>query len=399
MSRLCRERRHFSAAPAALPALRPGGAALRGRTLWHVLTVLLLLALRPGLAGEPEVGADVARVFAAAKAGAPLRYVALGGSITQSGAGWIGPWLKEQFPASRVTTVNSGMSATGSALGVFRIDRDVISHQPDLVAIETCVNDDGLPDDVTIRYVESLVVRLKRLPHPPAIIFIEAAAKNGSKIQRHRQVARHYGLLEVDLQAAVEVRLKRSGQDWSAFFIDNVHPNEAGNQFYARTIEQTLAPLLGQNPEAGKVVLPSPLSEKPLLLDGRMVPLFGITGVPGWRKNASPPFWKDAFFNGTLSASEPGAVLEIPFRGTWAGVFYPMDKSYGTFDASIDGGEPQRITPNTRGGYSLDIVGRDLPAGEHLLRITLPAADPSPGVNGEVRLGCLLLAGDGGRQE
>lgn len=361
-----------------------------------VLAVLLLV-LRPGIAGEAEPGADVARVFAAARAGAPLRYVALGGSITQSGAGWIGPWLRDQFPASRVTTVNSGMSATGSALGIFRLERDVISHQPDLVAIETCVNDDGLPDDVTVRYVESLVVRLKRLPHPPAIIFLEAAAKQGSRIQRHRHVARHYGLFEVDLQAAVEAELQRTGQDWAAFFSDAVHPNEAGNRFYARMIERTLAPLLDQNPKAGNVVLPRPLSEKPLILDGRMVPLFGITGAPGWRKNASPPFWMDAFFNGTLSASEPGAALEIPFRGTWAGVFYPMDKSYGTFDASIDGGEPRRITPNTRGGYSLDIVGRDLPAGEHVLRITLPAADSSPGVNGEVRLGYLLLAGEGTR--
>lgn len=362
-----------------------------------VLAVLLHLVLRPGIAGEAESGADVARVFAAARAGAPMRYVALGGSITQSGAGWIGPWLREKFPDSRVTTINSGMSATGSALGVFRIERDVISHQPDLVAIETCVNDDGLPDDVTIRYVESLVVRLRQLPHPPAIIFIEAAAKYRSKILRHRQVARHYGLLEVNLQAAVDAELERTGQDWSAFFTDNVHPNEAGNEFYARTIEQTLAPLLEQKPVAGIPVLPRPLSEKSLILDGRMVPLFGITGVPGWRKNASPPFWMDAFFNGTLSASEPGAALEIPFRGTWAGVFYPMDKSYGTFDASIDGGTPLRVAPNTRGGYSLDIVGRDLPAGEHVLRITLPAAYPSPGVNGEVRLGYLLLAGEGTR--
>lgn len=369
--------------------------ASRNLSMGCVLAALVLLVLHSGMAGEPEPGADVARVFAEAKAGAPLRYVALGGSITQSGAGWIGSWLNKEFPSSHVTTVNSGMSATGSAMGVFRIERDVIAHQPDLVAIETCVNDDGLPDDVAIRYVESLVVRLKRLPHPPAIIFIEAAAKQGSKIQRHRQIARHYGLLEVDLQAAMEAELHRTGQDWSVFFSDAVHPNEAGNEFYARTIEQALAPLLGQEPAAGSVVLPSLLSEKPLILDGRMVSLFGFTGVPGWRKNASPPFWMDAFFNGTLSASEPGTALEVPFRGTWAGVFYPMDKSYGTFDASIDGGEPKRIAPNTRGGYSLDIVGRDLPAGEHVLRITLPAADTSPGVNGEVRLGYLLLAGEG----
>ncbi len=49
-------------------------------------------------------------MFARAERGELLRYVAIGGSITQaSGDGWAGEWLRERFPKSDVITVNSGM--------------------------------------------------------------------------------------------------------------------------------------------------------------------------------------------------------------------------------------------------------------------------------------------------
>lgn len=114
-----------------------------------------------------------------AERGALLRYVAIGGSITEAGGpGWVGDRLREQFPDSLVSVVNSGMSGTGSSLGVFRVERDVLAHQPDLMVIEFCVNDGGLPDAQAIRNMETIVVRLKSLPHPPAVVVVEAAAES-----------------------------------------------------------------------------------------------------------------------------------------------------------------------------------------------------------------------------
>ena len=113
---------------------------LRFRRLVVVVLIVLTGRLSAAAAGE-NPGTDIGDIFAAARSGQPLRYVAIGGSITQAGKGWIGDWLRGRFPRSSVTAVNSGMSATGSGLGVFRIDQDVIAYQPDLVAIEFCVND------------------------------------------------------------------------------------------------------------------------------------------------------------------------------------------------------------------------------------------------------------------
>ncbi|PTX96207.1 lysophospholipase [Spartobacteria bacterium LR76] len=364
-----------------------------------LLFVLPLLAFGETISKNsvPPVGRDLSAVFQRAREGAPLRYVALGGSITQAGEGWIGGWLKEKFPQSEVSAINSGMSATGSALGIFRVERDVIAYQPDLVAIEYCVNDGGLTDEEAIRYMESLVVRLRKLPHPPAILILEAAARDGVNLKRYREVAQHYNLLEVDLQAAVDAELKVSGRAWETLFSDAVHPNKEGHVFYAKVIEESLTPFLEAGGTDASSRLPPPLSAKPLLLDGRMVSLSGITAKAGWKLESSLPSWWNRFFNGVLSAGKPGTTMELPFRGTTVGLFFAMDRGFGTFYASVDGANPEQVFTNTRGGYSYKIFATDIAPQEHSICVALPPASaPALRQNGPVKLGFLLLAGETG---
>lgn len=346
---------------------------------------------------KPGPGQDLPPVFARALHGAPLRYVAIGGSITQAGGGWIGDWLRNQFPKSAIAVTNSGMSATGSALGIYRVERDIIAHQPDLVAIEFCVNDGDLDDEDAIRYIESIVVRLKRLPNPPAIVIVEAAAKDGVNLARHRRVAQHYGLLEVDLQQAANSHLQKEKLPWSALFTDSVHTNDAGCAFYGKVIGEALQPFVqaaeNSKEPAAKVKLPPPLSAKPLLLDAEMIPL-GTQST--WKQELSIPYWWNRFFLGVLTADEPGSTLVFPIRATTFGLFYAMDKSFGSYYAAVDGGQPTQIFTNTRGGYYFNILGKDLPPREHLISIALPPKDENPAeprVNGAVKLGYALVAG------
>lgn len=50
-------------------------------------------------------------------------------------------WLKQQYSNVQFTSINSGIGGTGSDLGVFRTERDVLQYHPDLVFVEFAVND------------------------------------------------------------------------------------------------------------------------------------------------------------------------------------------------------------------------------------------------------------------
>ena len=359
--------------------------------------VLAALALVPSenegvaQAKEAVAGDDLVRLFARAKDGGSLRTVAIGGSITQAGKGWIGEWLTQRFPKCRTMTVNAGMSATGSSLGVFRLGRDVIAHRPDLVLIEFCVNDGGLSDEDAVRYVESVVVRLKSLPDPPAIAFVGAASRGHITFARHRKVAEHYGLKFIDLQDPLERELAAQGREWKSLMSDDVHPNEAGHRFYAKCIAEALEPLVRaaeHGTSAGRRPLPSPLSAKRLILDGEMVSL-SESPRDGWTTASSVGKWWDKFMTGVLQApKERPARYVIPFRGTAAGLFYPMDPAYGHFYASVDGREPQELNPGARFGYESRILGKDLVPGEHTITVVVPS-----GEKGAVKLAYLMVAG------
>lgn len=375
----------------------------RGRLF--IVTLLCLLTM-PMLVGcstmrpsqtmqQTQRGADLLPVFARANTGEPLRAVALGGSITQAGKGWITQWLSEQFPKSHVSVYNAGMSATGSALGVFRVGRDVINFEPDLVMIEYAVNDGGQPDQTAIRNTESLVVRLKSLPHPPAIVFLEAAAKNGSKRYRHQQVSKHYNLLDVDLQVAVDTYLKKTGKSWDSIMGDAVHPNKDGHALYSKVIAEKLQPFVDQarklspNISAPGIAGIKPLSDKPLILDGCMMP---IGATKDWKQINSLPYWWDRFFNGVVRGTESGSELIIPARGSTIGLYYALDsKAGGLCYASIDGNTPSVIDTSSRMGYTYSILGNDLQSCEHVLRLAV--AKPLDKPAGNVDIGYVLVAG------
>jgi lysophospholipase L1-like esterase len=358
------------------------------------LGLLLIIGALGSASAAPPAGDDLVPVFRRAAQGGALRAVAIGGSITQAGGGWVFPWLRAQFPQSAVTGYNAGMSGTGSGLGVFRLERDVIACQPDLVFIEFAVNDGYGGDASVIRDLETLVVRLKMLPHPPAIVFLEAAAEYPLNVARHQKVAAHYGLLDIDLNAAVHRHLAEGKLPWSALMGDDVHPHEKGHAFYAATIQGQLLPFIERARSTAALPaprpLPKPLSTKPLLLDARMMP---IAPGPGWGLEVSVPFWWSRFFNGVVGSSTPGATLALPVRGTTVGLFLLYDESYGVCYVSVDGARPIFLKCHSRAGYGSPIFAGDLPAQEHLLNVVV--ARPTTGTAARpVKLGYVLVAGE-----
>jgi hypothetical protein len=136
--------------------------------------------------------------------------------------------------------------------------------------------------------------------------------------------------------------------------------------------------------------MPVPLSSKPLLLDGRLVPL---DVQPGWGKQHSLSRWWDMLLTGVISADKPGTELVLPVRGTSVGLFYALEKDvYGSFYVNLDGNEPRLVDTGFRGGYTYTILGKDLEPCEHLVRLAV--AMPIGRETAPVKLGYLVVAGE-----
>jgi len=127
----------------------------------RVTAFLLLIASYPAFAaGCPSARESLPPLLgvqAELEAGEPLTIVALGSSSTE-GAGSSGPQasypsrleaaLRAAFPGVELNVVNAGRSGETSAEMVARLDRDVLSHQPDLVIWQASGNEvlrDGDP--------------------------------------------------------------------------------------------------------------------------------------------------------------------------------------------------------------------------------------------------------------
>ena len=69
-----------------------------------------------------------------------------GGSITEakgqnSYRERLNTWFRESYPEAEVVSVSAAIGGTGTQLGMYRCDRDLNAHHPDLVFFEFAVND------------------------------------------------------------------------------------------------------------------------------------------------------------------------------------------------------------------------------------------------------------------
>ena len=115
--------------------------------------------LRDAVECTPRRG--LPNVFARLAAGDTVRIAYLGGSITAQ-PGWRSKslaWFRRQFPGAEVNEINAAIGGTGSDLGVFRLEHDVLRHKPHLLFVEFAVNDGGAPPDRIHRSMEGIISR------------------------------------------------------------------------------------------------------------------------------------------------------------------------------------------------------------------------------------------------
>ena len=192
----------------------------------------------------------VANVMKKALRGENITIATIGGSITEGGAldrepvgkrdlGWaplMAQWWERMFPG-QVTFVNAGISGTLSMFGNYRLEDDVLCHNPDLLFVEFAVNDGGGGGSMR-RAQESIIRRMLESGGAAIQIFFTAVSYNGGGAQPDYQpVGEFYNIPQISPRDAFwgHTFSNADGKtyDFAGLTYDGTHPNVLGNAMVA----------------------------------------------------------------------------------------------------------------------------------------------------------------------
>ena len=300
-------------------------------------------------------------IMAKAKSGQPVTIGVIGGSITEgSGASdakntsygpLITKWWQEKFPQTTFTFINAGIGATGSMYGVHRVDKDLLSFNPDFVIIEFSVNDIN-EKDATESY-EGLVRKILKHNPATAILAIATTWNNGQNWQeKHLEVCKHYNIPMISYRDAIWPEVAAKNIEWKDISPDVVHPNDRGHAYIAGLTIRFLENVYNQPVIAHHSInFPKPLTknrfEKSTIAD---ILNLGIIQTGNWRKKQEG--WLATSNGAPLIFKVKGRFLQIMYKrtnnSTGAKAYVLIDgKSRTNLDADFAGGWGQypAITP------------------------------------------------------
>lgn len=350
--------------------------------------------------------------IAKAGRGESLRIAYFGGSITAAD-GWRPQslkWLQSQFPNATLSEINAAIGGTGSDLGVFRLQRDVLQHKPDLLFIEFAVNDSAAPVDRIHKAIEGIIRQTWRANSETDICFVYTLTEamlpelQGGKFPRAasamEQLADHYAIPSVHMGLEI-AHLQKTGQllftapqpktdaDKAAlagkilFSGDSVHPyTDTGHPLYTQALARAFTQLRTVG-TAAPHPLPAPM--RPDNWEAaKLLPLSAAKLTPGWRRLdlSTDPLAKNfaARVPELYKATTPGETITLQFQGTSLLIYDVIGPDCGQVAVTVDG---QRRAPVPRFDpwctwhrLAMLPVATDLPDGLHTVTIELLPGQP-----------------------
>lgn len=346
-------------------------------------------------------------------AGETVKIGYLGGSITAQPGYRVHSrkWFQEKYPNAKIEEINAAIGGTGSELGVFRVDYDVLQYKPDLLFIEFAVNDGGTPNEIITRAFEGIIRKTWKANPETDICFVYTLVdrmiptlqegKFPQAASFMEGIADHYNIPTIHMGVEVADMVKKgtlimkgekgkmtavSGKSLDegsgktgkvmVFSKDGVHPyTDTGHVLYMNAIERSMKQII----PAGKATahtLPKPLRDDHWDSAGKLN-LSKIKSMNGFEKmptdkglgrrfsNRMPEMWQ---------ATKPGATLEFKFKGNYLGFYDLLGPDCGVVEIEIDG---KKRTYKRIDGYctynrlSMLVVDRNLEDKIHTVKVTL----------------------------
>ena len=322
--------------------------------------------LREAVECNPRGG--LPHVISKLEAGNTVRIAYLGGSITEA-PGWrVGSriWLQGQYPDAQIEEIEAAIGGTGSDLGVFRLEQDVLRYKPDLLFVEFAVNDgDASPERIQkamegivrqtwkanpntdICYVytlrDTMLSDLQAGKMPRAASAMEALADhyNIPSIHMGVEVAKLQAVGDLIFKAPATKNLETNTP--VVFSSDGVHPHvETGHRLYVEAISRSWPTLRKASTVKDPHILQTSL--RPDHWEhAKLIPITPDMLSGTWERLAPEHPLTQRFSRNMpvlYKASEPEATLSFSFKGTSAAVFDLLGPDSGEVAIQIDNQPP-----------------------------------------------------------
>ena len=361
-----------------------------------------------------------------ARAGEPLTVVFFGGSLTwganasdpngTSYRGLMMDYLRHRYPAAPFRFHDAAIGGTGSQLGLFRLDRDVLVNKPDLVFYDFTANDGLENSDLPplVSYETNLREMVSR-GIPVVQVFFGFRYNFGKNYnldhvprrRDHLKLAAAYQTGSGDAFPLIQSQLESGKATLEQLWpFDGSHPDDPGYRLFFEAVRKGFEEAITDNRVCR-------LPEQPV---------FGVYAhriryrlvdheLPaGWARTKTyrTSFWYDGLSSrwmDDVAMCATGQPLKVEFTGTLVGVFGEADQNSLSCRVNVDD-KPVLYQPNPKepgtAVWPLDLkrfgTGRlmiwrlfasQLPPGKHTLEIS-----PIPSTNGQLRIESICFAGE-----
>lgn len=300
-------------------------------------------------------------VFQKAQNGEDITVAYIGGSITEGyNAGTTEFYAKTctdllqgYFPDITVTGVNAGISGTPSLLGNLRLERGVLSADPDIVFVEFAVND-GQEADYKNAY-ESLVRTLLTQEKDIAVVLLFTVLDSGYTCQEHMsKIGANYDLPMISVHDSVYEEIEAGRMTWQDYSNDQSHPNAYGHKCITDFVDnyyQKVLPVVAENVGEVSKELPDPVFSAKYMnmhyMDSATMDGVELDGFEQYDTHGS-------FHNGWMYRGTDGGSMKFTVECSVLEMVFKANNSdkYGTADIYVDGEKVKSVVSNMSDGWN-----------------------------------------------
>lgn len=304
----------------------------------------------------------IGNILSKLEKGESVNIAYLGGSITETGDGWrrqTSQWIRKNWPNAKVHEIHAAIGATGSEIGVYRLERDVLNLKPDLLFVEFAVNDGGVSEEKIWKQFEGIVRKTWKANPRTDIVFCYTIISGTIDTYRKgeyprsanamEQIADFYGIPSISFgQRVVKMldegklifKAEKAPEGIVLFSTDGTHPIASGSALYTLDVARAFTAMKG----IAGIDHASKLSRTFIrnnLENAKMIPITPNMLKGKWRllekgeRYSNYIHWLDQIWFSETS----GSRIEFKFRGDHVKLYDIPSSDGGQLRITVDGKE------------------------------------------------------------